>query len=998
DALDQERVVALKTAGKNRSLSSAEEVDVDGPEAATTKVLLLPPPATASETASRPTAGGVGSASGEQSTSSSDSSSSSSRSDRRTPVSRLAGLRGRFSSWRRRKRSIVAVAVADDEEDDTTAGSSESSNATTGAREPALDPTPTAVSEKVVAQIESRGRTAPAADSETVAGRSDAAEAAKKSGEEAVVTSTAPVLTSTPPPDTGGGDDGQQQPALGESSTKSSVGGAAAAVASSEEAAPLSGPRAPASAAALEDEKLTLPLLVEDGGSVSLEPRSVAAIGPPEQEERQGGDAGRGAAESGNSTAIASETVGLQRDGSASAAVVAVLTDDGLSGAGVVAGASAGRAREDPEQSSDDNGSGHKAGERDPPTIEGRATPSGSSRTSTSTAVAAPPLSSVGTGAAATAATTLAASSSTAASPAAGLVSDAAAAAAAEALAAEEATASSEADLDAARSAPTTTAGPTPLPRVRSTDREPGSDSSKTAPPPVVSGAGNGDGEGRGSSVAKRNDNPRAGAASDDERREKAPSVGPTAPALKTSPEQPPPSEAEANPAVAAAAGAAAGGAGDAGQAAVGGDREGSSGSSGAWGVQPAVEFLKGWVEAAVPRKKGELKRREDAFCWERQWYPVAVVSELRQRRRRRWRGGDGTSVRFEMLGREYELLPPEGGTDKPTSLETRAWRCRSMASPDGGPGQEGEGLSRSPTAAAEVPVKESSGLLWAWPDTSPAGLAAATLASPASTAAGLDDDDDWGGGCDTASPWRRLLLLRRRHTAVEGGHSAGREKIGSRRRRRRLEVVVVERDVPCGYSEAVGGLLNPGHGEAVMAAAVAAGGGGGREDAGAWVLAAATSLASVADSSSGSAGVFRASSDSPRGQGEVVFASPTVVGWRFEPTTTPTPPPPPPTAAAEEAARNEQASTPAATTADRDQSSSPPVPDGELPVVVKEMEKEAVSNAPPRSWLRRRLSGGLGAEGRRPGRGKGESVRYVAVLLPAGPEHTKVFARCVSE
>ncbi|CAN0474835.1 unnamed protein product, partial [Ectocarpus sp. 8 AP-2014] len=104
------------------------------------------------------------------------------------------------------------------------------------------------------------------------------------------------------------------------------------------------------------------------------------------------------------------------------------------------------------------------------------------------------------------------------------------------------------------------------------------------------------------------------------------------------------------------------------------------------------------------------------------------------------------------------------------------------------------------------------------------------------------------------------------------------------------------------------------------------------------------------------------AASGSPRGQGEVVFAPPTVVGWRFEPT----PPPPPPTAAAEAAARSEEASTPAS--ADRDQASPPPVPDGESPEVMKEKEK-AVWNAPPRRrWLRRRLSGGLGAEERRPG------------------------------
>lgn len=44
-------------------------------------------------------------------------------------------------------------------------------------------------------------------------------------------------------------------------------------------------------------------------------------------------------------------------------------------------------------------------------------------------------------------------------------------------------------------------------------------------------------------------------------------------------------------------------------------------GPNGAWNVMnPAAEFLKDWVEKAVPQKKAELKRRESAVCWERQW------------------------------------------------------------------------------------------------------------------------------------------------------------------------------------------------------------------------------------------------------------------------------------------------------------------------------------------------------------------------------------------
>ncbi len=36
--------------------------------------------------------------------------------------------------------------------------------------------------------------------------------------------------------------------------------------------------------------------------------------------------------------------------------------------------------------------------------------------------------------------------------------------------------------------------------------------------------------------------------------------------------------------------------------------------------VNPAAEFLKDWMDKAVPQKKAELKQRESAVCWERQW------------------------------------------------------------------------------------------------------------------------------------------------------------------------------------------------------------------------------------------------------------------------------------------------------------------------------------------------------------------------------------------
>lgn len=48
----------------------------------------------------------------------------------------------------------------------------------------------------------------------------------------------------------------------------------------------------------------------------------------------------------------------------------------------------------------------------------------------------------------------------------------------------------------------------------------------------------------------------------------------------------------------------------------------GGAGGGGGWGVvSPAAEFLKEWVETAVPKRKEELKRgKVEAIRWERQW------------------------------------------------------------------------------------------------------------------------------------------------------------------------------------------------------------------------------------------------------------------------------------------------------------------------------------------------------------------------------------------
>lgn len=53
----------------------------------------------------------------------------------------------------------------------------------------------------------------------------------------------------------------------------------------------------------------------------------------------------------------------------------------------------------------------------------------------------------------------------------------------------------------------------------------------------------------------------------------------------------------------------------------VGGGSGAVEGPSSAWNaMNPAADFLKDWVDKAVPLKKAELKRKESAVCWERQW------------------------------------------------------------------------------------------------------------------------------------------------------------------------------------------------------------------------------------------------------------------------------------------------------------------------------------------------------------------------------------------
>lgn len=76
------------------------------------------------------------------------------------------------------------------------------------------------------------------------------------------------------------------------------------------------------------------------------------------------------------------------------------------------------------------------------------------------------------------------------------------------------------------------------------------------------------------------------------------------------------------------------------------------------------------------------------------------------------------------MLDRAYELAPiPREGRRR--SPDFRGWGCRAIAD-DEVSDPERTRSSVGPAAAvaaARVPLRESNGLLWAWPDTSPEGV-----------------------------------------------------------------------------------------------------------------------------------------------------------------------------------------------------------------------------------------------------------------------------------
>lgn len=84
------------------------------------------------------------------------------------------------------------------------------------------------------------------------------------------------------------------------------------------------------------------------------------------------------------------------------------------------------------------------------------------------------------------------------------------------------------------------------------------------------------------------------------------------------------------------------------------------------------------------------------------------------------------------MLGQEYELLPRPlppleglagrgaGSTDSSTDGK---WSCRAVGSSSAAAGRRDGGDGNALEPAVDIPLRESSGLLWMWPDPSPEGV-----------------------------------------------------------------------------------------------------------------------------------------------------------------------------------------------------------------------------------------------------------------------------------
>lgn len=534
-------------------------------------------------------------------------------------VSRLVGLRGRFSSWRRKRRSIVAVATPDEADDDDADKANGVNNNTSSVAS-------SSSSTEVVTPQEARGGTSLAgapAESGITTRRSDDS-ALERQGERGAGSWMTPTLTAKSVT----GDDGQITD--GEGPLTAAVMNSAVGIeVSSKETNNLASPKAQASvSAAVENCELAEPQVVA-GAPAPAGPHLLVAAGLEEEEVESGVDADK------------------------EEALVTVYDRDTLSGADVVEVGRGGkhtRAGESSRMPSPAPAIGPAKnvvllGGLDEDTPKDNDRPSSVVDSTGRAAAAVMAAAAVAAAAKVPASEPASAVATTSVSSPAALVSDPAAlemdalamtsagaalnlptastAAGSAAIVEQQAAATSPAKSDGTGVGLGSAVSPA-FPYSSSTPSGAALSSSKP-PSPSETARENGD---HSSNLATRKETFK-GITKTDAREETPAATGSTISAGKP-PALTSQAENDLVATVAAVTGAAPVAEGHR-QASVrkAGGRDGLKHSKELGVTNPAAEFLKDWVEKAVPRKKAELKRMEDTVCWERQWWVFVCVEKV---------------------------------------------------------------------------------------------------------------------------------------------------------------------------------------------------------------------------------------------------------------------------------------------------------------------------------------------------------------------------------
>lgn len=542
------------------------------------------------------------------------------------PVSRLVGLRGRFSSWRRKRRSIASVVIPEEADDDDADKANEVDNTSSSS---SMASSSSSSSKKAVAPQEARSGTlltAAPAKSGITAGRSDD-EAIQGQGEEAVGSPVIPTPTTASfTARDGQVTDGEKPLAAAPTDSVTAVGIKVPLKVTDS----LASPEPLASvAAAVENGELSQPPVVE-GAPALIASRLPAVAGLQVEEAESGKDPQKE-----DPVATAKVRKALSRADVVKVARGERQTQPGESSRvqspkpavapsnDVVSAATplGGLVEDTPKDNERPSSKVDSTGKAAAPVAAPVAVAEPASERASAVASASV------SDAAATDTAALATTSAGAAldTPVAPTAAEPAAVVVDQQGAAATAPTKSDGGLEGSGSAVPPAATPS-LPVVPSGPAL----SSATSPSPSDTTAREEGDHSSSSNLPTQQEKLKEFAKTQVRDNEETPATGSMASAGKP-PAVPPAAKNES--VVTAAAGEAAAtvtGKGRQNYAGKAGDSDGLKGSSNAWGAtNPAAAFLKDWVEKAVPQKKAELKQMEDAVCWERQWCVLCVACSL---------------------------------------------------------------------------------------------------------------------------------------------------------------------------------------------------------------------------------------------------------------------------------------------------------------------------------------------------------------------------------